>query len=346
MSINTLTTALAEKLVGYRASDGYRMDADHVARWAYQFDENVRDALLREMIHVADAAYYSEQAVKGFFKHQIKYEKFAGKDPESFWRNCNLLNIQVNGHSQREISAQFFELLKLELGIEKGDCGKRNEVFVYLDDAIFSGGRVGGDLAVWIKTKAPKSATVRILVIGTYTLGEYQLKKRLIQIAKEAEKDISFEIWAALRLENRKYHKNQSEVLWPKQIARDDAVERYLNRDHRFPFEPRSIDGKLAHPIFSGPEGRALLESEMLKAGAKIREFSQNPNEIVRPLGFGAFGLGFGSTFITYRNCPNNCPLAWWWGDPNASRNHPFSKWYPLVQRKTYGGSGFDVIDF
>jgi hypothetical protein len=35
--------------------------------------------------------------------------------------------------------------------------------------------------------------------------------------------------------------------------------------------------------------------------------------------------LGFGSTLVTFRNCPNNCPLAFWAGYP----------WYPLFQRKT-----------
>jgi hypothetical protein len=34
--------------------------------------------------------------------------------------------------------------------------------------------------------------------------------------------------------------------------------------------------------------------------------------------------LGFGSTIVTFRNCPNNAPLAFWAGDP----------WYPLFPRK------------
>lgn len=164
--------------------------------------------------------------------------------------------------------------------------------------------------------------------------------------AKDFGKDFKFEVWAAVRLENRKYHKNTSEILWPRAIPEDAAVARYLAKPHRFPFEPRTFDGKLGHPVFSSDAGRALLETEMLKAGAKIIEFSKNPSEIVRPLGFGAFGVGFGATLVTYRNCPNNCPLAWWWGDPSYSAGHPFSKWYPLLQRKTYGGHGFDAIDF
>ena len=79
----------------------------------------------------------------------------------------------------------------------------------------------------------------------------------------------------------------------------------------------------------------------------RIRGFCQNPNPIMRPLGFSSFGVGFGSTIVTYRNCPNNAPLALWWGDPNAHHNHPFSRWYPLLQRRTYEREvNLDDFDF
>jgi hypothetical protein len=44
-----------------------------------------------------------------------------------------------------------------------------------------------------------------------------------------------------------------------------------------------------------------------------------------RPLGLVPLQtLGFGSTIVTFRNCPNNCPLVLWAGHP----------WYPLFPRK------------
>jgi hypothetical protein len=43
-------------------------------------------------------------------------------------------------------------------------------------------------------------------------------------------------------------------------------------------------------------------------------------------LGFtGLRTLGFGSVIVTFRNCPNTCPLPFWAGDP----------WYPLFPRST-----------
>ena len=109
-----------------------------------------------------------------------------------------------------------------------------------------------------------------------------------------------------------------------------------MAEEKKFPFEPRETGGRVAHTVFSSEENRQLLERELLLAGMHIRSLSQNPSPALRPLGFSPFGLGFGSTIVTYRNCPNNAPLALWWGDPQAAPAHPFARWYPLVQRRTY----------
>jgi len=131
-------------------------------------------------------------------------------------------------------------------------------------------------------------------------------------------------------------------VLWPVGVPQDPGLQDYLAEAHRFPFEPRQPGGRLENNIFSSEVGRQLLERELLIAGSRIRSFSRNPNQWLRPLGYSAYGLGFGSMVVTYRNCPNNTPLALWWGDPNAAPGHPFRSWYPLLPRKTYSqGGGF-----
>ncbi len=78
--------------------------------------------------------------------------------------------------------------------------------------------------------------------------------------------------------------------------------------------------------IFSSDEGRELLEQQFLAKGAYIRTVCPLLNKYQRPLGNMLLEtLGFGSTIVTFRNCPNNAPLVFWAGDP----------WYPLFQRKT-----------
>ena len=115
-----------------------------------------------------------------------------------------------------------------------------------------------------------------------------------------------------------------------------------MAKEKKFPFIPREPGGKLEHELFSSEEGRQLLEREFLLAGVKILSKCKNPGPSLRPLGFSPFGLGFGSLIVTFRNCPNNCPLALWWGDPEADETSPLNKWYPLFPRKTYE----EEIDF
>jgi hypothetical protein len=78
--------------------------------------------------------------------------------------------------------------------------------------------------------------------------------------------------------------------------------------------------------IFSSEEGRNLLEQQFLAKGTYIRTVCPLLNEYQRPLGNMLLEtLGFGSTIVTFRNCPNNAPLVFWAEDP----------WHPLFYRKT-----------
>jgi hypothetical protein len=312
-----------------------------------QFGAEVQIPLLRELDHVLKQTYFARATVSQFFGKQIANKTLAGDQPCDYWRKTHFLDIQQNGHSQAEIRQLFGEALKTQCGLDIEQCGAAGGDFIYLDDVLFTGGRIGSDLSSWITNDAPGEGTVHVLVIAAHRFGEWKCKEHLKEVARQAGKNLTFEFWAALRLENRKSHRGTSEVLWPAVIPDDATLKAYMAEEQKFPFEPRVPGGKLEHPIFSSEDGRQLLERELLLAGMRIRSFSQNPSKALRPLGFSPFGLGFGSMIVTYRNCPNNVPLALWWGDPEAGAGHPLSKWYPLLPRKTYAqGLDFDVIDF
>ena len=69
--------------------------------------------------------------------------------------------------------------------------------------------------------------------------------------------------------------------------------------------------------------------------GLKIRSFYRNPQAVLRPLGYHCLkDLGFGATVVTYRNCPNNCPLAWWWDSAAIPGSRCRGRWYPLFPRR------------
>ena len=331
-----LLASIAGTIRDYRAGDLPAPTPEHVDRWIRQFRADVQLAMLREMDHVFRRTYFSQAHVRTFFAGVVHNRGLSGEQPRDFWQAAHLLDIQKDGNSQAEVRTLFSEELDRKYGIAASAPGTGDEVFVYLDDALFSGSRIGNDLSSWISNAAPQVGTVHIVVIATHSFGQWKCCTRLKEEAASVGKQLRFRIRAAVQIENRKMRRNSSEVLWPATLPADPALAAYMAAETKFPFEPRTALRRFQHRIFSSEEGRQLLETELLLAGVHIRSLSQNPHPTLRPLGFSPFGLGFGSMIVTYRNCPNNVPLALWWGDPDADPTHPFSQWYPLVQRRTY----------
>ena len=335
-----LLVSIADTIKDYREGEIVQPTPDHVGRWIGQFDNTVQIPLLREMDYVLKRTYFSKSYVSRFF------EKRVGNNLHDFWQNATILDIQKRGHSQTEIRELFGQALKRKYGLNIDKCGSRSGAFIYLDDALFTGARIGADVSDWI-ANGPDKATLYIIVIASHRYGEWKCSISLSRAVREARKEIDFRFRPAIRLENRRRYRNSSEVLWPTVLPGDDDLQNYVQSETRYPFEPRQPGGRSSKNIFSSENGRQLLEKELLLAGIRIRAFCANPSQSMRPLGFGSFNIGFGSTIVTYRNCPNNCPLALWWGDPNASPYHPFSKWYPLLPRKTHSQDPtFDGTDY
>ncbi len=236
----------------------------------------------------------------------------------------NFLNIQGGGASQREMLALFRKVLEKECKFSVDDCGVDQKIFVYLDDAIFSGGRVHADLAAWVKQDAPADAVLHVIVIATHQ-GFYYNKNKILNTFRESGKTIKITWCHAINLENRKGYTNASDVLSPASIPADPAVQRYING---LKYQPRlRTPGQVGQlGIFSSDAGRQILEQEFLKAGVRILGMCPRLNQNQRPLGNTLLDtIGFGSLIVTFRNCPNNAPLALWVGAP----------WYPLLPRAT-----------
>lgn len=340
-----LLKSIADTIYDYRAGDFPQPNPEHVNRWICQFDSDVQLPLLREVDHVFKQTYFDKDRVMDYFNARVKNEKITGDNHRAFWQSANFLRIQKNGHSQEELLVLFAEALKEQLGIEMDECGSKDGPFIYLDDTLFSGSRIGTDLSLWLEQDAPPKATVHIFVFACHAFGEWKMLKGVKEKATAEKKKIEFHLWRAVTFENRRSYRDKSEVLWPTVLPSNAALKRYCEQETKFPFEPRTPGQKLDNDIFSSEEARQLLEREFLLAGIKILGGCKEYKKVMRPLGFSYFGLGFGSMFVTYRNCPNNCPLALWWGDPNADPFSALGQWYPLLPRKTYGqGIPFDAV--
>jgi hypothetical protein len=325
-SRDKLNESVASTIADYRQGEIDPPTPQHVETWIEQFDEKVRTPILVELDHVLKETYISKANVETFLSGIIKNTKLTGNSHCSFWKAVNFLDIQGGGESQREMLAMFDPLLKESCGFGVDDCGAGSDVYFYLDDISFSGRRALVDLENWLKSEAaPESAEVHIVVMAYHMYGQWWASNKLSEAARVVGKKIKFHWWRCLAIEDRKAYISTSEVLRPTEIPDDPLVQAYARSIEE---EGRGIvlrkpGGK--SKIFSSEEGRHLLEQEFLRKGAEIRRLCPNLPKTHHPLGFsGLRMLGFGSLHVTFRNCPNNCPLVFWVDFP----------WYPLFPRK------------
>lgn len=320
-----LLSSIANTIRDYRASELPTPTPEHVDRWVQQFDNVVQIPILREMDHVLKRTYFSLESVTGFLRGLLKTEKLAGKDPCAFWQGVHFLDIQGGGSSQTDMLGLFDVILRDKCGFGIEDCGGDNAVYLYLDDGIFTGNRVRRDIEAWIRDEAPNSSIVHIISIAQHSGGQHYADRRIRDAIAAAGKSVKVNWWYAIKLEDRRSNSGMADVLRPTAIPEDPTVQAYVQAMKYEPTlrRPGNVGGK---GLFSSDEGKTLLEQEFLKAGARIRQLCPNLGATQRPLGHMTLDtLGFGSLIVTFRNCPNNAPLALWVGDP----------WYPLFPRTT-----------
>lgn len=324
-----LCESIAQVINDYREGEIDRPTSNHVARWVNQFPDVEQNPILQEMLHVLNNSYFNHQSVSDFLNGLILNQQLVNGNPPDFWGSVNFLNIQQGGSSQREMLQQFEINLQNNIGLTLNNCGSPNGPFVYIDDAIFSGNRVLHDLTQWIQSDAPATCIIHIIVMAFHRGGQWYASQRLNKIAQEAGKNISVHWWRCNEIEDRRYCLSQSDVLRPTVFPEDIGVQEYIKylTDSGYPPLARTINTPpYQSPFFSSEEGRQILEKSFLLSGIRIKQMCPFLPEAIRPLGYSILKtLGFGSVIVTYRNCPNTCPPAFWAGDP----------WYPLFPRKT-----------
>lgn len=325
-----LLGSIADQVADYREGDVPRRTPDIVERWVRQFPDKEQDGILLELNHVLGECYISRNIMLKFLTGLMKSSELCGADPKEFWKQANILSIQQGGNSQRELLGVFGEILIHQHGLALTDCGSNGGPFIYIDDGLFGGGRVWQDIAQWVEHDAPKKCCLHIVVAVLHTGGEYFVKTRLDKLLAKTNKDIKVKYWRICTVENRKWKKNESDVLWPSAVPGGPLAEAYVHYmtqvEPKYALELRTPGSVGVLKFFSSDAGRIHLEQQFLAAGLEIRERCPNLSPTIRPLGATLLKtFGFGSTIVTFRNCANNCPPCLWAGDP----------WFPLFPRST-----------
>jgi len=338
--IQSIANTIKDYKVGKIAPIG-----EHVEKWINQFNPEDQLIVLAEIDNLLRRFYYSKERTK----KSIREDFLSNFEPDTL-KKFNFLRIQEDGESQAELLKIIDEILQEHYNFTIHECGGSN-VFVYIDDGIFTGNRLHHDVVPWIEKDAPHGCKLSIYHIASHKRGLEYASGRINIVAQKKQIDVRYR--RTLVIDNQMENSSAIEFLWPKELVNyDEEVSKYCNQLKEEcvekGWEPRLFRNPQIpnqETLFSSSEARDCVEKSFLKVGARIVMSACNPAQSLRPLGFEKLpSLGLGSLFVTYRNVPNNCPLALWWGESERfGPNHPLGLWYPLFPRKIREDS---IIDF
>lgn len=323
-----LCRAIANIIQDYR---NLNLGVEHVARWINQFDIDEQEIVLRGSLHLFERLYFSESV----------FDRFVCDVQEFFARNSiegySLLDYQINGSSQKELNAKFIR----QNGNHEINKAKRN--IVYLDDFIFTGNRIKTDITKlfqahdWFGIK--DEHTIHIVTLGYFSYGKYKLEQSLREMANGMNRKVlfTFPSYEKYRLANNPNKLNEADVFCISSaiLESNQDIKEFLEDDLIGRQDLRTRDENNSQIAFNGFPWRDDFERILIKHGIEIIQMCQQHSQCLKPLGYGSFPPGFGATVFTYRNCPNNAPLVYWWGSLEETDN-PAMQWYPLLPRQTY----------
>ena len=323
-------TSLKSTILDYRASDGLAApDEAYILEWLDQFNETrtTKRAFLEELSVVFSKIYHPLERVRSALKEILHHEPLVGSDPKSFWRKANLLEIQLAGTSQYDLNKILKSMIKTEFDLKPSECGSAGGTNIYLDDAIYSGNRVVKDLEGWMDLDCLPKKLV-FIVLAAHSSGVFRLKQ---WIKEKSSNALVPQIYSFSAFKNKRNEGGYTDVLRLRGYPQDlDSQQYLLNKLNGGPAALlRSPSEVNQSKLFSSEQSRAILEGVLWRAGLKAIDQCPNLTPNIRPLGYCSSGsqnkLGFGSLFVTYRNCPNNAPVALWANEP----------WTPLFPRNT-----------
>lgn len=325
MSYDDLLLSIAVTLADYREGDMAPRSPADVQRWVEQFDEDARLDVLFEVDHALKRLYWSRAKTTKWL------QDLASNGKGEHWSRIALLRLQSKQKSQASICAEFETLVRATHGVTVSSAADGVH-FLYLDDGIFTGSSIIRDLVDWVENDAPAVAKLIVYVPVLHTYGAWRIDDTVSKAATKAKKQIACKVRGTLHVQDGigGTFYDQAEVLRPTSIGTDPAVAAWVATHLTGPYAPRfrtpgAMPAFRPDPIFSSAARREVLEQQFLKAGVEIMNRCNEIKKGMRPLGFTHLTtFGFGTLCVRARNCPNNAPLALWWGT---------NGWTPLVPR-------------
>lgn len=352
-NMELLEEKIASIIKNYKKNDiPIVLDVNHVHKWIKQFDDEEQYIVLQETANLLDNYYVKKRDIKNYFKALWDTKQIFGEYPKKESEYMQFLSIQRKGNSQRKLVELMQQVILDEYNVELNtENSSKIHKYIYLDDGFYTGATLRHDISNWIDNYNPnENAELDIIFIGMYN-NSYKYSMEKLE-EKCSNKRIRVKMFWAHEFNNT-FNGHPIDILWPKEIIGNSLLDQYIQSmqqqsidENKGMYTFRSFDD--ANPeMFTSMQNRDIFEKALLKAGAYIVSLPQNAKKNMRPMGYSLnISLGYGAFFATYLNISNNCPLAFWWGDPLQDNTQTLGKWYPLLPREVNVARGVEWLEW
>ena len=154
-----LIKKIVEILRDYRREDinwlyKTEINEEHVTKWINQFDEDDREFILTEFLHLLPMSYLTKQRTLEIISSEFEVLRndFGYDTVQDFLDQTKFLDCQQPGKSQKVLLGFIEEELKGKFGYSLEDCGKKEvKNWIYFDDVLASAGNFKKDILLEIE---------------------------------------------------------------------------------------------------------------------------------------------------------------------------------------------------
>ncbi|MEC4095414.1 phosphoribosyltransferase-like protein [Myroides odoratimimus] len=350
---------IVEIIGNYREDDiGFlyqtNIDNNYVRRWLSQFDEDDREFLVDELLHLLPSSYLTKQTTLEIIstEFEIISRDYGYDNVNDFLDETKFLDCQHPGKSQKVFLELINGILEEKYNRTIDSCGTttiRN--WFYTDDVLASGGTFREEILSEIASYGiDKFINSDIRIIGSFViLHDWAVKNVKFTIDQKLKTTLGnrIKLYRVAEIENNPlinvYNPNPKfNHIYPIESKIGNEIlnfieEEFNDDDYEFrneKFAFRNEDYPKEETFFSSKDNRIRYENILLKKGFEIMQRIENINaKSLRPLGMtnpSNKTLGSGTHFFTWRNISNTCPIVFWWGSNN---------WIPLFPVKLRGNN-------
>ncbi len=354
--MDELISKIHNLIKDYRKEDKnifYRQEIDekHIKIWIEQFDEDDREFLLSELLHLLPQSYLSKENTLRILGNEFETlsKDYNYKNVTDFLDETRFLDCQESGKSQKVFLEFIKDILKKKYDYNFEDCGKKGiKNWIYLDDVLASGGTFRNDILNEIKEYGvEKFQKTNINIIASFViLHTWATNNVRFVVDKELKYKLNqrLKFYRVAEIDNNPHinHYNPNPEfnhIYPIESDLGREVLEFIENAFKREYDMRNEKVAFRNPkypkkeeFFSSSENRIRYENILLQKGFEIMKSIDNlAAKSLRPLGMTPPSyktIGTGSHFFTWRNISNTCPIVFWWGA---------NDWYPLFPVKNRG---------